>query len=168
MKRLSHSLKTLYTLIALSVCASSCHTLDDDRLPAAAVSLSFYTLADWNTYGVGGAMQYRRFIKSERIPSNYPYTALSYTGYGGLLLVCDIIGNPIVYDLACPVECKYSVRIAVDEETMTAECPVCHSTYEIFSQYGQPLSGLAAERGYGLKRYRIGAGSNGEYMVITN
>lgn len=168
MKRLRYYLKTLYMLIALSVCASSCHSLDDDRLPAAAVSLTFYTVADWNTYGVGGALDYRRFIKSERIPSNYPYTALNYTGYGGLLLVCDINGNPLVYDLACPVECKYSVRVNVDKESLTAECPVCHSTYDIFSLYGHPLSGTAAERGYGLKRYRIGSGSGGEYMVITN
>jgi uncharacterized protein YbaR (Trm112 family) len=153
--------------LAFFMGVSGCHTLDDDRIPPAAVNLTFYTVAEWNTYGVGGALDTRRFIKSERVPANYPYTALNYTGFGGLLLVCDITGNPLVYDLACPVECKATVRLTVDKEANVAECPQCHSTYDIFSLYGHPLSGKAAENGYGLKRYRIGTGST-EYMLITN
>ena len=30
---------------------------------------------------------------------------MTYTGFGGILLVTDMSGSPLAYDLACPVEC---------------------------------------------------------------
>lgn len=155
--------------IAISVlCAlSSCHHLDDDRIPPAAVRIAFNTQGEWNTYGVGGAGQFRYFIKSEQIPAGFPYTALSYTGFGGVLLICDVHGNPVAYDMSCPVECRQDVRIAVDETRTVAECPKCHSTYDVVTNYGHPLSGEAAEKGYGLQRYYVAPGPAGEYFVIT-
>lgn len=159
------------TLILASLLAlllpGGCKHLDDDRIPPAPVRLAFTTVNEWEIYGVPGAMSHKRYIKSERIPSNFPYTALSQTGFGGLLLVGDIFGAPRAYDLACPVECKADVRIAVDTEAAKAVCPKCHSVYDIFTNYGQPLEGPALEHGYGLRQYYIGAGSQGEYMVVT-
>lgn len=146
---------------------ASCHRLDDDRIPPMAVNLVFNTVAEWNTYGLGGAMDWARFIREERIPSNYPYTALSYTGFGGLLLLMDVYGAPRAYDLACPVECRSNVRVTIDKESMLAECPECHSTYDVFTLAGYPVSGTAAERGYGLKVYYVGPGRSGEYMVVS-
>lgn len=146
---------------------AACHRLDDDRIPPAPVRLVFNTVAEWNTYGVSGALNHKRYIKSERVPSNYPYTALSQTGFGGILLVGDVLGAPRAYDLACPVECKADVRIVVDEDALNAYCPKCHSVYSIFTNYGQPLAGPAAEYGYGLRQYYAGAGQQGEYMLVT-
>lgn len=146
---------------------AGCHRLDDQRIPPAPVRLQFYTVAEWTTYGVVGALSHKRYIKDQRIPSDFPYTALSQTGFGGLLLVGDILGAPRAYDLACPVECKSDVRIVVDDETLNACCPKCGSVYSIFSNYGQPISGPAAELGYGLQKYYVGAGSQGEYMIVT-
>jgi len=164
---MSRILRAASILLAVTFTIVSCHHLDDDRIPPVAVRVPFNTVGDWNLYGVAGAGQYRYFIKSEKQPVGYPYTALSYTGFGGILLVSDIHGNPVAYDLACPVECKSDIRVSVITDQMIAECPVCHSTYDIVTNYGHPLSGKAAERGYGLRRYLVVGGPQGEYMVIT-
>ncbi|MDE6130741.1 MAG: hypothetical protein K2F74_04020 [Muribaculaceae bacterium] len=152
-------------VVALSL--ASCHHLDDDRIPPAPVLVQFNTVADWDAYGVPGAMSWRYFIKSERQPQNYPYTAMSATGFGGILLCGDINGNPLAYDLSCPVECRADVRVYIDQEALVAECPKCHSTYDVFSLWGHPLSGEAAERGYGLRRYTVRQGGQNEYRVIS-
>lgn len=155
---------------ALAVMAlSGCHPINDDRLPPAPVHLTFNTVADWDRYGTPGALSSRMFIKTEttRIPADYPYTALNQTGFGGILLVGDIYGAPVAYDLACPVEMKAEIRIHVDTETNKAVCDRCGSVYDIFSNYGYPLQGPAAENGWGLTRYYVGAGRNNEYMIVT-
>ena len=166
MRRASRFAAITLLLAAMST-AQSCHHLDDDRIPPAAVNISFHTMADWNTYGVGGALQWKRFIIDERIPANYPYTALTYTGFGGVLLGADAFGTPLAYDLACPYECRRNVRVGINTETMLAECPVCHSTYDVFSLYGHPVSGPSADRGYGMRRYYVGPGRAGEYMNVS-
>lgn len=155
----------------LAATAQSCHHLDDDRIPPYPVSVSFNNVGDWTTYGVGGALDSRRFIFDRntnlKIPANFPFTAMSYTGFGGVLLVCDVNNNPVAYDLACPVEVDRDVLIHINDNSHTAVCDKCGSTYDIYTNYGQPLSGIAAERGYGLQRYRVGPGPQGEYMLIT-
>lgn len=145
---------------------AACDKLDDDRIPPAAVRVAFNTVADWELYGVPGAGSYRYFIREERIPADYPYTSLTYTGFGGIMLVGAANGEPVAYDMACPVECKVNVRVAFDPSTNTAKCPKCHSEYDVLTNYGHPRSGEAADRGYGLKVYRVARGSQGEYMVI--
>lgn len=147
--------------------ASSCHHIDDDRIPPAPVYLQFNTIGDWNVYGVSGAGVHRHFIKELRQPAGYPYTALSATGFGGVLLIGDVHGQPVAYDMCCPVECRSDVRIQVVQADLVAECPKCHSTYDIVTNYGYPLSGPAAEKGYGLQRYYVHAGNNGEYRIVT-
>lgn len=160
-------LAVILSLLLLVVTLPSCKHIDDQRIPPAPVRLEFRGISEWNTYGAPGALNHRRYIKPERIPSDYPYTMLSQTGFGGILIVGDILGAPRAYDLACPVECKADVRIIVDTEASNAYCPRCHSVYDIFTNYGQPLSGPAHEDGYGLQKYYIGAGTQGEYMVVT-
>lgn len=132
------------------------------------VNIPFANVGIWNTYGVGGALETRRFIRSdkERVPADFPYTVSMYTGYGGVLLASDYNGNPVAYDLACPVECRRDVRVTLDEEMLAAVCPVCHSAYSIFENYGHPISGPAAEKGYGLTRYLVSPGLC-DYYVIT-
>lgn len=152
-------------IFILAVC--NCRHIDDDRIPPAQAYLQFNTIGDWNLYGVSGAGDYAYFIKQALQPAGYPYTALSATGFGGILLIGDIHGEPQAYDLACPVECRSDVRVSVVEDALVAECPVCHSTYDIVTNYGHPLSGTAAEKAYGLQRYYVHEGSNGEYRVVT-
>lgn len=143
---------------AIATVALSCHTIDDNRIPVAPVNIVFNTSADWDIYGVAAATDHRRFIRDQRIPANFPYTATTFTGYGGILLVCDVMGAPLAYDLSCPVEAKTAVRVQIDPESLLAVCPVCGSTYDVLSLQGAPTSGIAAERGYGMRRYRVGQG----------
>lgn len=162
------STMTAAVLAAVMFVCGACHSVDDDRIPVMPVSLVFTTVAEWNIYGVAGALDYRRFIKEERVPASYPYTALSQTGFGGVLLVGDVNGTPMAYDLACPVECRRDVRVVIDTDGMVAECPECHSRYDVFSLYGNPVSGPAATDGFGLRRYRVAPGRMGEYMFVSN
>lgn len=151
---------------ACAILGTGCHTLDDDRIPVTPVNLAFASEALWNIYGTAGAMDYNSFIRDSRIPRNFPYTATSYTGFGGILLVGTVLGEPAAYDLACPVERDRDVIVAIDTETMLARCPVCKSTYDVFSLDGYPTSGPAAEKGYGLRRYRVARGRI-DYMLVS-
>lgn len=144
----------------------SCHSVDDRRIPPFAVYIPFRNVAEWDFYGNPAATSYRRFIYALNYPSNYPWTSMTLTGFGGVLLVGDIHGMPQAYDLACPYECQQDVRVVVESDNR-AHCPKCHSVYEIFTNYGLPVAGPAAEHGYALQRYYVGPGSNGEYRVIT-
>lgn len=163
-----HKLKIsiLLLLAAVGVAMTGCHSIDDQRIPAAPVSIVFTNVGVWDKYGVAGALDTRRFIKEERVPAGFPYLESTYTGFGGVLLAADLMGNPVAYDLSCPVECRRDVRVAMVPGELYAECPVCHSTYSVFENYGYPLSGIAAERGYGLQRYNVHP-SGADYYVIT-
>lgn len=147
---------------------TGCHRLDSNRIPPAPAWLVFNTIDQWYTYGIKGALDTQIYIKEQRLPSNYPYTATSLTGYGGVLLVGDIHGAPRAYDLACPVECKPDVRLVVDHDINKARCPRCGSIYDIFSNYGTPVQGPAREYEYALRQLYVGAGSQGQYMVIKD
>lgn len=159
-------IKQVLIAVVVVLTTTGCTRIDDDRIPLAPVRIAFNNVGEWNVYGVAGAGDYRTFIKQERVPEGYPYTAMTYTGFGGVLLICDIHGNPAAYDLACPVECRANVRIHVLADELKAECPVCHSIYDVVTNHGQPLSGPAAEKHYGLRKYYAGPGSGGEYMLV--
>lgn len=162
-------MKYLYALLfsSLFIGGVSCQHIDDDRIPPAPVRVAFNSVGEWDVYGVAGAGSYKYFIRSQQQPSGFPYTALTYTGFGGILLVSDIHGTPVAYDLACPVECRADVRIRVLADELKAECPVCHSIYDIVTNHGQPLSGPAQKKHYGLCKYFVGPGIQGEYMLIS-
>jgi hypothetical protein len=162
----------LMTLAAMAVgviCFSSCERINFERIPPSSVRLSFDTAAEWQMYGTPGALDHKNFILSgnTRIPKNFPWTALTYTGYGGILLVGDITGAPYAYDLACPVEVQSDVRVEIDETNNEAVCPKCGSRFAVFTNYGIPISGEARKLKRGLRRFNVGAGSNGEYMLVT-
>ncbi len=153
--------------IIFSGLCTSCHSLDDERIPVQPVNIVFPTVAEWNVYGVSGAMTWKSFIRQDRVPANFPYTASTYTGFGGVLLVCDVLGNPQAFDFSCPVERKQNVRVFINtEHEHLAECEECGSRYNVFSLLGHPVSGEAAEKGYALRRYKVGGGFGGEYMVV--
>lgn len=159
-------IRYIISLFIAAVALTACDSLNDDRVPYAPVRVTFTTQGMWDLYGVHGAASWSRFIKYEKIPSGFPYTMLDETGYGGILLVCDIMGDEQAYDLCCPVEVRPTVRVNITTD-MVARCPECGSTYEVFSNSGIPLSGPAVTHGYGLKRYHVVSGGAGEYKFIT-
>lgn len=165
---MKHIGKLLAITIAVLSVLPSCDKVDDTRIPSAPVNIVFNDNAMWTQYGVTGATLYQYFIKSERKPATFPYLASTYTGYGGVLLICDYFGNPVAYDMSCPVECKPDVRIQMQDRGIYAECPVCHSTYNVYESYGTPVSGPAKEREYGLTRYRVMQINGGMGYQIVN
>ena len=109
---------------------ASCDKVDNHRLPPANVNILFNTIGDWQLYGVSGAGQTRDFIRQESQPAGYPYKAGEYTGFGGVMLVCDPNGEYLAFDLACPVEKKADIRVKYDTESTIAgivKCPECGS-----------------------------------------
>lgn len=156
---------------------SSCHTVDDDRIPAYAVYLNLGDTGTWNTYGVSGFGSSRRFILASglRQPSGFPFSQQSATGFGGVLLINGMdpfttaTDVPLAYDLACPVELKPDVRVEIQGDLYEAVCPVCGSHYDVTMGGGAPLAGPAAtgKFKYGLRRYRCLPAVSGGY-VITN
>ena len=150
---------------AAALLITGCDKVDNTRLPRVPVNLIFWTEADWITHGVHGAGGYERFIRAKRIPADYPYKDSESTGFGGILLCTTYLGEVQAFDLACPVECNPDVTVFINED-MNAECPVCHSCYDVFSLMGGPVSGKAAQDGYGLQVYHASHGRNGEYMVV--
>lgn len=161
----------LISLITLVV-VGSCDSVDDERIPYAAVHLSFATVGDWHQWGVAEeSAGYRKYIfvrgSRDNVPVGFPYKDVDATGYGGLLVVSDVLGNLVAYDLSCPYEARPDVRLNVPEGELYAECPKCHSTFDIFTNHGNPRSGPAAERHYGLRRYSVISGGQLEYRVIT-
>ena len=142
----------------------SCSDVNDDRIPVTAVNIDLGNQGYWDTYGVHTVGQFRYFIKSEKQPADFPYTAMTYTGFGGVLLVGDINGNPVAYDLSCPVERKADIRVRVDRSANNAYCPVCGSRYDIFNNLGHPLSGPASTDHYGLQLYHT-TPKDGGYII---
>lgn len=159
-------------LAAIVVLTTGCDSVDSERIPAYKVQIALNSPGLWDTYGVGGYGVHREFILATRTPSNFPFTETTFTGYGGVLLIMgmDPFGQgdviPLAYDLACPVECKPDIRVAVDDSSLEAVCPVCRSHYDVTMSGGAPVSGPAAtgDVKYGLQRYRAYP-SNGGYVI---
>lgn len=168
----------LYLLISLIFMFSGgCRSVDDERIPSMPVYISLSDAGSWNVFGVFGFGDNRSFIltPSLRVPSNFPYTELSRTGFGGVLLIdgmdpfTTLTDTPLAYDLSCPVERKADIRVIIDENDYVAFCPECGSTYDVTMGGGSPLSGPAAtgKYKYGLRSYKCLPSGYGGY-VITN
>lgn len=171
--------RELLRVAALAVAATaavSCNTVDDSRLPAMPVNINLSTPALWNTYGVHGYGDSRRFIAALREPRDFAFTAQTATGYGGILLVCGFnpftldAGVPMAYDLACPVECRPEVRVQMqrdDEAVPFAVCPECGSRYDVVERGGSPTEGEALSRKLGLTRYECRMTTYGGYLITA-
>ncbi len=166
---------TMRTLLRIIICltiglsAVACDTVDSQRIPPVNVNIVFSTIGEWERYGVAGAGDYRRFIASELQPAGFPYKSMEGTGYGGVLLLMDPMGQPIAFDLACPVCVPQIKRIVLDTDRDLAgnfRCPHCGSTYDVYAM-GTPRSGPALSDKYGLQRYRVTITGSSPYAYIT-
>lgn len=160
----------LSILPAVALMLSSCHQLDDDRIPFMPVNISLENQGLWNSYGVTAYGNYNIFILNDRIPKGFPYSYNSYTGYGGVLLICGqnpFTGDmgPMAYDLSCPVERMPDIRVYIDDETWDAICPVCGSHYNVVEGNGAPTEGPAQIQRYALRPYTCYPSVNGGYII---
>ncbi len=161
-------IKAFFSLLIVFV-TISCESVNDERIPPISVYIDLSNQAIWDSYGVHGYGQHTRFIKQERIPANFPYSALTYTGFGGVLLISgragDDYNSPLAYDLSCPVEAKNNIRLSIDPQTFEAYCPKCHSRFDVCENNGAPISGEALSRNYGLQRYKVNPAQMGGYII---
>lgn len=154
------------------VAAVACTTIDDHRTPSYQVNIRLNSVGLWDTYGVHGMGEYRVFSLRKKLPSNFHFTANTYTGFAGVLLLTGFdfttqtYNTPVAYEIACPVENRVDVTVDYNPETFEAVCAKCGSHYNVLEGGGAAVSGLAYERHYGLTRYRVTA-DNGGY-IITN
>ncbi len=164
-----------YGITLLALVATGCyHSVDInfERVPNLTVYIPFQTEGQWELFAAKAPLDARRFIRPQGVPAGYAYPDYSYTGYGGVLQVCDIHGTMRAYDLSCPVECQRNVLVVVDYSTNLARCPECKSTYDIFLLNGSdqlaggPVAGPALASGYGLRRYSVHFGLDGRYALI--
>lgn len=159
--------------IALTLVA--CNTIDDNRVPNMAVSINLADPGLWNQYGVHGFGDFKYFIRPLAQPSGFPFSASTYTGYGGILLISGMdpftndTNAPLAYDLSCPVENRPETRVAINSDTFQAVCPACGSCYDVTMAGGAPTAGIAltGTHKYGLRRYNVLRASFGGY-IITN
>lgn len=169
-----HLLRSLSfsTAIICLLTLMACDSLETNRIPAYRVQINLANPGMWQKYGVSGYGESRNFIRETRTPSDFQFLETTYTGFGGVMIVMGMnpFGSgeviPLAYDLACPVECKQNIRVAIDSETLDAVCPVCHSHYDVTMAGGAPLSGPALD---GSVKYRLQPyncyPSNGGYMI---
>lgn len=151
---------------ALLIGAAACGEVNDERIPAVSVNVELSNPGYWDIYGVHGLGQSRIFIKNERIPADFPFTAMTFTGFGGILLVTDLSNSPLAYDLACPVEVSPTVRVRFNPDNLEARCPECGSVYNVCEYQGSAVSGVAYDRKYGLRRYRVLPAVTGGYNIV--
>lgn len=147
------AIKCILLMMFIVVPMVGCEYGDYDRIPPAAVRIEFGNAAMWSKYGVAAYPDYEIFIKQENRPRGFTYVANSYTGYGGVILLCNPVNMVLAYDLSCPVERSSMVRVRYDEEDLVLRCDECGSTYDIST--GSPLSGVAAESRYFLQPYAV-------------
>lgn len=177
MNRLRH---IIHVALLVATCLSaiiltSCHNVDDDRIPNLPVNISLADAGLWNRYGVAGFGLYRYFIPELKEPSGFAYVASSAAGFGGVLLIGGMdpftgdTNMPLAYDLACPVECKANVRVKIDSSTFEAICPECGSKYDVTMRGGAPISGPAADGNhrYALRRYNCLPSQYGGYIIVN-
>lgn len=163
--------KRLLPLLLIWLGSAGCHQLDDERIPAMAVNIDLSNQGIWNTWGVHGYGDSRKFIYTDKIrePSQFPFSYNSATGYGGVLLIVgqgysgDV--EPLAYDLSCPVERQPDVRVAIDGNTLEAVCPDCGSHYNVVEAGGAPVSGPAESMHYALTPYSCYPTNQGGYIV---
>ncbi|MGN0212830.1 MAG: hypothetical protein ACI4AN_07780 [Muribaculaceae bacterium] len=165
-------IRRLLIMLTIAAMAVACTKIDDNHTPAYQVSIRLNSVGLWNTYGVHGLGECRIFSVRKKLPANFHFTANTYTGFAGVMLLqgfdftTQSYGVPVAFEIACPVENRYDVTVEFNSETFEAVCPKCGSHYNVLEGGGAAVSGQAFDRHYGLTRYRVYP-ENGGY-VITN
>jgi len=145
-------------LISLLICLSvSCNENITSPIPYAQVSLTLDLAGADNL--LNGSLSYKEYTT--------PRLATDRLGYGGLLIINGFgenLVNLYAYDLACPNEAQFNVKIKPESTGLTATCSKCGAVYRI-ANGGAPESGSK----FWLKRYNVVAmqGSETRYKVTN-
>jgi nitrite reductase/ring-hydroxylating ferredoxin subunit len=84
-------------------------------------------------------------------------------GYGGILIFCNASNSYLAFDRGCPYDCETNSKaiITVQSGNITAVCPVCGTTYSLYS--GQITKGPGS---VALKQYYTSF--DGTYITVSN
>lgn len=84
-------------------------------------------------------------------------------GYDGIILFCNGSGSYLAFDRGCPYDCETNTKAIVNVQTsgITAVCPVCGTTYSLYSGTITKGPGSIA-----LKQYRTSF--DGTNLTVTN
>lgn len=140
--------------------------LRDEQIEPSPAYLAF-SQEEWRTFGVISIGTNNYFNKKQSLPTNFIYKENFATGFGGILLVGGVGGEPYAFDASCPNEGDASVVISLDRNSFEAICPKCNSHYEVINGTGVSVSGPACEKHYALKQYKSIKNADGGY-TITN
>ena len=83
-------------------------------------------------------------------------------GYGGVLVVHNMLGEYKAFDRACPYEINAGVTVEVDNEGLYAVCPKCSTKYEIGIGSGSPNGSSK----HSLRQYSVII--NGSQLIVKN
>lgn len=85
-------------------------------------------------------------------------------GYDGILVFCNGPGTYLAFDMGCPYDCETNTKAVIQVQTgaITAKCPVCGTTYSIYSGAVTKGPGSIA-----LKQYSTNFDSP-PYLTISN
>lgn len=142
--------------LLLMCCAFSCTTNENDLFPFASVNLELDLT--YEDKALKESMAYKTYIMGQTTG----LSAVERTGFGGVIVYHDLYGYS-AYDLACPYEMKYAIRVEIDESRFKAVCPSCGSEFGIYENGGAVLKGPATQ---GLKRYNTH--QSGNKIYVTN
>ncbi len=148
-------------LFALSVLLfSACYTNFDSSIPDYPVYLELDLTYEDNE--LNAIQAYKLYLPTS------VNQAVERTGYGGVLVYHGLssTGSSEAYyafDASCPVECKTTIRVEVDDDAINAVCPNCGTKYEIINGIGHPVEGEGTET---LKQYNVNMVGN--ILYVTN
>jgi hypothetical protein len=142
----SHSYKPLFhcLLLAFLMGFSGCRD-NESSIP----DMPVYLMRDINVAGL-------------RDPGTYLYVstpklATDRIGYGGLLIVhsSNVLNGSdgfCAFDLSCPVEHKWDVRIRKPDQNLICVCDSCGEKYDLKFGDGTPTNNISREP---LRRYNV-------------
>lgn len=84
--------------------------------------------------------------------NTYPLGAMDATGYGGVVVYIDMMGNYTAYDMACPYCAQRARRQSCVIDGIFAICPHCGEEYDLGSGTAVPTKGSIRET---LRRLKI-------------
>jgi len=90
-----------------------------------------------------------------------PRRAGEYVGYAGLLIFMNQEGQIFAYDLCCPKERSKTVKV-IPNSRGEAVCPVCGSVYNIWTGFGNIVSGPLTLT---LQKYKVSKYSDSAYTI---
>ena len=148
-------IKYFLSLCCLMYIFTSCTKVEDNPIPNYRVYLNLdLTFEDKDLKAIPSYKEYSvkdiNVIQGESV------------GYGGVLVVHNMLGEYQAFDRACPYEVRSNVLVEVDNEILYAVCPVCGTKFDIGTGNGSPNG---ASKFYLLRRNVTQSGTK---LIVSN